>query len=908
MPWISDSPETVGAGISLCCLRGKGLVDVLGGTEGQSEPDYVKSIVTAGVVTVLIASALIGIITFASSPAKAAPPFRSLTVGLVNMNVVTYNPMAITLLDEFVVIYNVYSTLVTYDGNYHVRPDLASSWTLSGDQKTWTFNLVHDAYFTDPTNPSDRSHPVTSDDVLFSYQINQQQSASILHSFTINIASMSAPDPYTFVVTTSKPFAAMFSTTSAISILPKYVWAGINNPVHYGNTNPIGSNAMYYDTPNATFGSNIILRRNPNYYGVKDYCQVARPDQVYFKDYTSGATMVSDFQSGTSGLDVIMAIDPASYLNALPSNSPGGKTTKYAVDTGFVGELSINVMTAQIRAAYSQFRNGYNNPLLLNYTVRTAIAMSVNRSALVKYALLGLGTVGDTLVPDSNPWHLHIPAADQYHFDPVGARAMLNAAGWRYDSTGVLNPTATPLYQKGSSNNTVYWPLQFRFFTLNTAPQWQVAALNITAWLGQTGIQTLDARGRPGYSLESVSQLSGAWFTGDYDMWFWDWIFTPASDPSLDVMEVETSGAIGPTSDNFYSNATYDSIYSQSLVTLDPVARRQLTDTLQKMVYDYHSYILPYYRLDLYAATDGHPPDHTVGWTNYGDWSQSVGLTPDSDLPNLWFQAAPLDNQPPTIASFPAVSYFNTISTTIAVSATDPENDITGYSWDFGDGSFENTTVGSVEHVYAQVGTYTAKVRVTDSEWPVCSSTTVTISQYVPGTNTPPQVGTFGAALSNGTYGLANSTTLFSLQVADQDSDSLFITWAFGDGKSATTTTPASATQRTVTMAHVYTAAGRFTATATVTDNQTGGTLPHSVTKSLDVTIRYPQAGGGGGGGGGTRGAANPLINYGIPLGIVAVIVIAVAVTLVRRRRAAKEDTREREQPPMGPPPPPPPP
>src|SRR5256885_15512153 len=125
-------------------------------------------------------------------------------------------------------------------------------------------------------------------------------------------------------------------------------------------------------------------------------------------------------------------------------------------------------------------------------------------------------------------------------------------------------------------------------------------------------------------------------------------------------MECEKTGPIGPPTHNLNNNATFDCVFAQSLVTLDPSARLTLTDTLQKMVYDYHSYILPYYRLDLYAATVGRPPDYTAGWTNFGNWSQSVGITPDSDLPNLWFQVAPLDNGPPAVASFPPVSYFPT--------------------------------------------------------------------------------------------------------------------------------------------------------------------------------------------------------------------------------------------------------
>src|SRR5207245_7009847 len=126
-------------------------------------------------------------------------------------------------------------------------------------------------------------------------------------------------------------------------------------------------------------------------------------------------------------------------------------------------------------------------------------------------------------------------------------------------------------------------------------------------------------------------------------------------------------------------------------------------------------------------------------------------------LASVWLQVAPLDHGPPTIASFPQVSYFTTLPTTLAVTATDPESDITNYAWDFGDGSFTNTTAGSVQHVYAQAGSYTAKVRVTDSEWPACASTTVTITKYSPGANSPPQVSSFAATLSTGTFRLPHA-------------------------------------------------------------------------------------------------------------------------------------------------------
>jgi peptide/nickel transport system substrate-binding protein len=871
---------------------------VTGGADGQSEPAWSKRVMTAILVTVLVCMALGGMVSLATSTARAAAPYRTLTLGIANMNVVTYNPLQITLVDEYIVVYNVYSTLLTYDANYRIHGDLAYNWTVSSDGLTWTFHLVRNAYFTDPQNPSDRSHPVTSDDVLFSYQLNQQNDASILNIYTTSITAMSAPDPYTFTITTAEPYAAIYSTAVAVTILPKYVWSSISSPVRFANRIPIGSGATYYDYNNATFGQNIILRRSPNYYGALYYCNVVRPDQIYFKDYTDSTSMLSDFNSGASGLDAVMGIDPPGYLN-LNAKGPGNAVQKWAVDSGFVGEISINVMPPNVRSL-EQFVNGYNNPLLLNDTVRTAIAMSIDKSALVKYALLGLGSVADTLVPAVNPWHYSIPAADRYQFNPQAARALLNSQGWKYDAAGNLNPAATPLYQAGGQN-----PLAFRFFTLSTNPEWQAGALNITAWLAQSGIQTLNEQKKPGYSLLSNSQMNGHWLTGDYDIWLWDWVFTPVSDPSLDVMGVETTMSIGPTSDNFYSNSTFDSIYNQSLSAIDPVARRALTDQLQKMVYDYHSYILPYYRQDLFAATNGRPPNHSSGWTDYGNWSASPGLLPDdSDLPNLWFQVSPMDNRPPSIKSFPSLDYYSTIPTALSVYAPDPENDIQNYFWNFGDGQVANTTTPSTNHIYAQPGTYQATVRVSDSEWPVCGSTTVTISAYTPGTNVPPQVNSFGAILSNGSYQLANLTARFNLTASDWNNDSLRATWNFGDGSTQTgSASPPTNVPRGLDATHIYTIAGTYTVTATITDNQTGGGLSHTLTRSLNLTVRYLSSTG-------SQGpppppSANLWINYGIPVVLVLIVVAAVAFVILRRRRAAKAVEQEQHERPREPPNPP---
>jgi peptide/nickel transport system substrate-binding protein len=850
--------------------------------------------VAATLVAVLILSALVGALTLGARTTSAAGshPFRSLRIGTQAWTVTTLNPNAMTLVDEYIVVYSVYSTLLTRDKGYHITGDLAYSWSVAPDNVTWTFNLVHGAYFIDPANPSDRSHPVTATDVVFSYNLEINNESSILNTYTADIVNITALDTYTVQIVTDVPVATMSATAANIPIFPEYVWSSISDPVGTSPPNPIGSGGFYYDYQNST-ASLAVLRKNPAYYWDQYYCSVVRPDEIRFISYTNPTQMVSDFQSGANQLNTIIGVDPTTYTTTLKDWNP-----KWAVDQGFVGEIAINAMTNAMRSTLNQtqFGSGTNNQILAtNWTVRWAIAMSINKTALLQDALLGLGAVGDTLVPDTNPWHYAIPDQYQYHFDTAAARRMLNDAGWKYDASGNLNPGATPLYQAGGTN-----PLKFRFYTLNTEDWWKAAAQDIVTWLGEAGIQTTDLHGTPGYGAYSINQMSGYWLAADYDFWLWDWVFTPASDPSADILEVETTDAIGPTSDNFYSNPTFDALYNQSLVTIDPVARRAILNQMQLIMYNDTYYIIPFYKADLYAAAAA-PPGTGQTWLNWGDWGKHNGLTPDSDLMNLWTQVDPQDNPAPVIVNFPQVQWVSGSSATIGVSVFNPQATSLTYSFDFGDGTYLNdTTTVPVTHTYASPGTYPIQVRVSNSEFPACSSTTAKI--VAPGSfNQPPHVLRFAPSALTANPG---QSIQFTLNASDTEGDPLYVTWNFGDSSSPTTSYMASGTQAgaTVSTSHTYSALGVYAATATVSDNQTDPNFNHapSVTATVEFVNPYSQPGG-------PPVQTNPLIEFGIPILIVAVIVVVAAVILLRRRaRMKKEEQEVQEEPKPGPPNPPP--
>jgi peptide/nickel transport system substrate-binding protein len=860
-----------------------------------------KRIVAISLASVLVLTVLVSaILVVASSGAALGPranaaPYRVLRIGVSGQTAVTLNPNDITLVLEFIPVYNVYSTLVTRDDRENYVPDFASSWSLSADQVTWTFHLVHNAVFTDPLTPTDTSHAANADDVVFSYNMIKDNSSSVLNSYTAFIDTITKVDDYTVRITTTAPYAAMNSTLAAIPIFPKYLWQGIADPVaNEPRPYPVGSGAMYYDT-NSDLSSHVILHRNPNFYGDAVYCEKSRPDEVRFILYTASSTLIDDFGSGTSRLDAIFNIPASSFANAAALNQLG--ITKIHIAGGFVGELGSNVLTDALRAQYTatnpDFASGHNNQVLAtNLVVRQAIAMSVDRTAVVRYAYQGLGEPGDTLVPASNAWHYSIPQNQQYRFNTTAARQMLNAAGWAYDINGNPDPAATPLAKAGGAE-----PLRFRFYAPDSHPEFEPAVANISIWLRQTGIQTTDSAGiaTPGYEIKPLNQMNSIWSALDYDIWLWDWVFSRVSDPSTDVLQVQTTGAIGILSDNGYTNATFDTMYNQSLTTIDAVARRAITDAMQKMVYDYASYILPYYANDLYAVTSD--PTLGSGWLDWGDWTTQPGLPVDSDLATLWYHLSPPDNRPPVISTFPHVDYVAGSPTTLSVIASDPEGGATTYTWDFGDGTNPATTsTNSVAHTFASPGTYSVKVRVADSEWPVCASTTATISPAA--ANLPP-VATLDVIFPVTGHGWANEGLPLQVIVRDPEGDSLNITWSFGDGTAnAVDHVTSTASDTPVVRSHTYAAPGNYTLNVTVTDNQAGA--GHTQVKSSTVPIwPRPSAGGPTGPSG-----VNPLINYGVPLGIVAAILVAAAVVFWRRKQARMREERQEEPPRDQPPPP----
>src|SRR5712691_8375218 len=174
------------------------------------------------------------------------------------------------------------------------------------------------------------------------------------------------------------------------------------------------------------------------------------------------------------------------------------------------------------------------------------------------------------------------------------------------------------------------------------------------------------------------------------------------------------------------------------------------------------------------------------------------------------------------VASFTVTGNNTVTGSTVSFNAgasADPDGTIVSYAWTFGDGG--TATGVTASHVYATAGTLTVTLTVTDNV-----GATGMASVKVGVVDRPPTA----SFTVTGNNTVTGSTVSFNAGAsADPDGTIASYAWTFGDGGTATG----------VTATHVYTTAGTFTVTLTVTDNS-GSTGAKSV--KVGVVDRPPVA------------------------------------------------------------------
>jgi ABC-type oligopeptide transport system substrate-binding subunit/PKD repeat protein len=756
-----------------------------------------------------------------TASAAAIDVQRDYVIGIGDWSVYTLNPNTYTMTTEGMLIFPCYSTLLQWDRSVEkVIGDLAWDWDCSPDGLTWHFNIVDNAFFCDPANPTDMSHPVTAYDVEFTFMSLQAEDSSRLHSYFPGIiAEFTVINDFEFEIVLNSPYAPIMDSWVGAMILPKYYWEG-EDFVNFGNTPPIGSGAFFYDTDGLPVAGYAVLSKNPIWYGTENHGWQIHCDRWILREELSVDVAWLEVNAGV--IDVALSLPPSLYVANLQPPTATPDVVGFHQENGFVYELNLNQMSDELREYLGgQYASGSNDQLLLDETVKLAMSCCVDKYGFVEDMLLGLGSYADSLVPPQNPGHYTYPDPDPY--DPLAARMMLYEAGWAYRVDGTLiQPTDSdytsyyPLCKVGGTD-----PLQFDFITLDNDILWTTSAKYIvsTARLGGFDLQL---------SLCSINEMNSAWFTANYDVWLWDWVMSVTADP-LSTMGVFTSASIGTDQDVFWVSEEYDDLYATAQVTMDPIARLAMTDQLQAMAYEMRGCNCLAYKDQLYAAYVGEWAEASLG-----DWNNEYYMLPDIWPWWLAMSIYPNENNAPDLFSYPT-DVETDVGNTFTVAAWAIDDDSTTvleYRWFWGDGTkTEWSTSSQASHTYIEDGVYTADVAVREASasngfadyFMTSKGFTVTARDL---SNEAPVI--VDMSWTPTQIAVGTSVDFVGLAV-DPEGDEIEYTWAFGDGTFAC--------GQAVT--HTYLQDGSYAVTLSVTDNVIGAAMTRPVVMSVLIAVSH---------------------------------------------------------------------
>jgi ABC-type oligopeptide transport system substrate-binding subunit/PKD repeat protein len=755
---------------------------------------------------------------------------RLYKIGTLDLSIATLNLFEYTMVDESMCIWPCMSTMLTYDLNMEITGDLAKSWDVSDDGLTWTFEIVDNAYFCDPDDPEtrDESRKLTVDDVIFTYNTIQDYKSN-LHYFPgpvdgpdvpPTISSMTPNGDYELTIQLDHPYAPFLGAITSLPILPKYYWEapGGGDPTNLANALPIGSGPFYYDLDGIPQVGEAVLKRNPIWFQEENRGWQIHVDTLKFVKTTyqdTGWTMLKEGE-----LDCLIAVTPSQYIVDLPSES---NLEGFAQSTGFVYEISMNQLTEEMREdlGLTSGPGAYNSQILLDPVFKKAFARCINKAQFVEDVLGGLGSYADSLVPEMNPWYHSYDGPELVSFDTDLARLELEEAGWKYDAAGrdVSGTDQCPLYDAEGV------PLEFRFFTLNTREEWIRAASLIEDWCSEAGIKL-------NTDLLSANQMNNVWYTGAYDIWLWDWIFSPLSDPSTDILSVLTTMEIGTWSGEYMSIPEYDALFNESLLAMDPIARQVIVDEMQNLAYENFCCQCVAYRKELYGV-------NIDTWEDYGNWESNFMLMPDQNFPYVFMMMSPSGpdaedppNPAPVIDSVdPLIE--GLVDTPISFTGNANDESTLAYKWFWGDDTSTDWMASpDTTHTYAEDGyydVYFAAQEVSEEDtgdffisW---MNTTVKV---IDNSNTAPH--SLGISASTSSPDIGDVVT-FTGSATDDDDDDLRFSWSFGDLYSA----------KGQTVTHQYTELGSYTVTMYVDDEHLGDqTRPVSKNMLLVVSSNAP--------------------------------------------------------------------
>lgn len=327
----------------------------------------------------------------------------------LSSNPTTLDPALVTDVIGGGIAAKLFNGLIRFNENLDIVPDLARSWSLSSDQRTFTFHLRQDIRFSN-------GRKVTAKDVRYSFErvltpatrapltwvLDKIEGAdAFLAGKATSISGIRIENDHTLVLKLNKPFGPFLSLLAMTTayVVPREEVDRLGQDF---GTHPVGSGP--YVLTEWKHGQYLKLTAREDYFEGRP-----RLNGIYYHVIPEDLTAVMEFETGR--IDALL----------IPSSEYHRYTTEPAWRNLVYGKPGLNSYYIGLNCTRAPFND---------VRVRRAVNLAIDRQHILNTVFEKRGILAAGPVPLRLWKHSGVPRTSEgYGYDPKKARELIQEAG-----------------------------------------------------------------------------------------------------------------------------------------------------------------------------------------------------------------------------------------------------------------------------------------------------------------------------------------------------------------------------------------------------------------------------------------------------------------------------------------------